>query len=454
MSRCPDTSIDASVSSAPTAPPLRNPSSAAVGPHLQPCSKPRSPAVAHRNGHIPPQPPEPRPPHRRPVELPLKLRFVHRRQPLQRRIHQLRPRLHLRIRADRRSSGNSTGKHPGRYRTQTPAAPSLPSAPRQSPPCAQSSGMRCTASHPSCRAPPAHPSGRPQCTACRSRTDPAPVPPAPLPLQPAAKSAAPPETQTTPASDGSGRCSSPSSPAPPPSPAPAPPPAPYPHTPAPQTPPQPCPIRRPNPPLQRLQPLLQHLVIIARPPPPFCILACSTTHTAQSTPRPPPPAQSNAPRPPLYPAKQTTADRAHGNGIPTRARSSRPSSSPPLQIPHRPRVPRANPLLKPLRIPRFRRMRKRHQPRLRKPRLPRPAAHLGQPRLSAHTAPSSRLAKSFWSWNRRHPSLRTRISVFNSGRRNRNRTSGAATGNPEAPVSPAFSAYSLGSSILAVHVQV
>ena len=58
------------------------------------CQKPPLPTIPHRNRHIPQQPLPSRPLHRRTLEPSLKLRRIHPRQPLQRRIHQLLPRQH------------------------------------------------------------------------------------------------------------------------------------------------------------------------------------------------------------------------------------------------------------------------------------------------------------------------------------------------------------------------
>ena len=210
---------------------------------------------------------EPRPPHRRAVELPLKRLLIHRPQPFQRRIHKLR----------RASNSASTAiglPIPRANILADIAAKNLPPHPchqllRNRAPCARWSGRRCTASHPSGKAQPAHPSGRPQCSAGKSRSDPAPALRTfflfdrqrsqqhrqkpkrpqlrmnqagvlPRPAQPRRRGQRPlhhrpgihiaPRLKLAPAE------------------------------------------LRPNPRLQRLQPLLQHLVIVARPPPPFCIL--------------------------------------------------------------------------------------------------------------------------------------------------------------------------------------
>ena len=117
-----------SVACAPSAPPravlhrLPRPTRASHGANRA------LPAVAHGDRHVAPQPLIPRPAHRRAVEPPLELRLVHGRQPLQRGIDQFRPRLQFRVRARSAPSG-STGRHPGRCRSQTPAAPSAPSTP-------------------------------------------------------------------------------------------------------------------------------------------------------------------------------------------------------------------------------------------------------------------------------------------------------------------------------------
>ncbi len=113
-------------------PPRRSPQ-ALVGcrrPLFEPRHKPRQPAVAHRDRHVAPQPIESRPAHRRPVELALEGLLVQRAQPIQRRIHEFRARLELGISNNRRfAAANSTGTHPGRCRSQKPAAPCPASAP-------------------------------------------------------------------------------------------------------------------------------------------------------------------------------------------------------------------------------------------------------------------------------------------------------------------------------------
>ena len=92
------------------------------GPLFQPRHEPLQTAVAHCDGHVAPEPLKSRSAHRRAVEFFLERRFVHRRQPIQSRIHQLRrappapdPRL--------RTLCGSRGKRPGRCRSRRPACP-------------------------------------------------------------------------------------------------------------------------------------------------------------------------------------------------------------------------------------------------------------------------------------------------------------------------------------------
>ena len=106
----------------------RKPSSAASAHVRSHGANLGQPAVAHRDRHVAPQSQEPRPPNRRAVETPLKLRFVHLREPFERGIDQFPARFKLRIRRSR-APCDSTDTHPGRYRSRKPAAPCLPSVP-------------------------------------------------------------------------------------------------------------------------------------------------------------------------------------------------------------------------------------------------------------------------------------------------------------------------------------
>src|ERR1035441_3156541 len=70
-----------------------------IGPIFQPGREPAHPAIAHRDGHIALESPKSRPPHRRAIERTLEPLLVQRGQNLQRRVHQLSPRLQLPIAA-------------------------------------------------------------------------------------------------------------------------------------------------------------------------------------------------------------------------------------------------------------------------------------------------------------------------------------------------------------------
>ena len=187
-----------------------------LGPFFQPGRKPAQPAVAHRDGHIAPEPQKSRPAHRRAVEL--------------------RSNSASSIAASHSSAGftssvrASNSGSAAERRFAIPRANILADvAAEDLPPHAlhqlrrnrlrgaRWSGRRCIAPHPSGKAQSARRSGRPPGSAGSFRSDPAAAPRALFPLRSRAKSAAPPEIQTTPASDESGRCSCPSSPVRPPS---------------------------------------------------------------------------------------------------------------------------------------------------------------------------------------------------------------------------------------------